>query len=340
MKNILRHIKREFQWAMKFIVFIFKNLKYIVTNKKRIILFGSPLYKNLGDVAINLSELQLLNDNFNVDILEIPYELAYKHVHLFKLFVKNNVVLIIGGGFIGTAWIDSEIFIRNIILNYKSNSVIIMPQTAFFDDDIEYEKTKEIYKSHKDLIVFAREENSYKILKEMGLQTFLVPDSVLYYNSFFDNNDRSGILLCMRDDSEKITPNIEKLLKYIKKYIDNDIMFIDNNNCKKITFSNRKTQFIDRIKLFSLKKIIITDRLHGMIFGVLSGSVTIAFDNKTKKISNVYKWLKKQKNVVCVSNIDDAIDFLNHVEIKNYTFSGLKKEFTPLIDVIKDKLYE
>ena len=340
MLNLLRQTKREFHWIIKYILFHLKNVRYIVSTKKRIVFIGSPLYKNLGDVAINLSELKLLNDNFDLDVLEIPYELAYKHVQAFRFHIKGNIILIIGGGFIGTAWINSELFIRNIILKYKNNKIIIMPQTAYFDDESEYNNTKRIYGSHKDITIFAREENSYNILKNMGLKTILVPDSVLYFDSFFSNDNKKGILLCLRDDSEKTTPDISELINYVKKHVDSDIISIDNNQCDKITFANRNRQFINRIKLFSEKKLIITDRLHGMIFGVLSGSVTIAFDNKTKKISNVYKWLKNQKNVICVSTASEAISFIKKTDIKNYSFKGMKGEFSPLIQEIKESIYE
>ena len=336
----LRKIKREIFWTYKYILFVIRNRKLLSCNRKKIFLLGSPLYKNLGDVAINLSELKLLKDNFkNTEVIEIPYELSYMHILKFKKYIKDNLILIIGGGFIGTVWIDSEIFIRNIITSYPKNKIIIMPQTAYFDSEKELKISKEVYSSHKNLIVCAREEQTYKLLKnKLKINPLLVPDSVLYLDSLYNNENKSGILFCMRDDIEKDFFNINKLVKYLKKsFLQDDIESLDNCNCKKVTFNNREEQLVERIKLFSNKKLIITDRLHGMIFGVLSGSVTIAFDNKTKKISNVYNtWLKNQKNVKCVNNVEDAIKYINDIEIKSYSFTGMKKEFIPVIEGNKE----
>lgn len=337
MIEFLRKIKRQVVWILRYHSFVIKNARKLHNKSKKIFLIGSPLYKNLGDVAINLSELSLINENFgNIDVIEIPYELSYIHISKFKSKIKDNLILIIGGGFMGTVWINSEWFIRNIIINYPNNKIIIMPQTAYFDSKKELETSKKIYSSHKNLIICAREEQTYNLLKNMlNLNTILVPDSVLYLDSMYNETNKSGILFCMRNDIEKIKFDIDKLEKYLRnKFPNEDIVYLDNSECKKVTFKNRKKQFEERIKYFSTKKIIITDRLHGMIFGVLSGNVTIAFDNKTKKISNVYKWLKNQKNVICVKNTHEAINFIENISIKNYKFKGIKKEFKPLIDEI------
>lgn len=337
MVEFLRKIKREITWLIRYINFIIKNNNKLHNTSKKIFLLGSPLYKNLGDVAINLSELKMIKDNFEkIEIIEIPYELSYVHISRFRRQIKDNLILIIGGGFMGTVWIQSENFIRSVIMNYPENKIIIMPQTAYFDSKKEFELSKKIYSSHKNLLVCAREEQTYDLLKnKFKINTILVPDSVLYLDSMYHEKNKSGILFCVRNDIEKVAFDINKLIKYLEeKFSKENIVFLDNSECEKVTFKNREKQFKERIQCFSKKKIIITDRLHGMIFGVISGSITVAFDNKTKKISNVYKWLKSQKNVICASNIEEAINFIEKVKIKDYNFKGMKKEFTPLINEI------
>ena len=82
--------------------------------------------------------------------------------------------------------------------------------------------------------------------------------------------------------------------------------------------------------------MLVTDRLHGMIFSYLVGTPCIVLDNKTKKVSGVYNsWLSKtdlifplfEPKEVC--EIEEFIDKLEMIDIKKqeyFDFSILKEE--------------
>ena len=51
-------------------------------------------------------------------------------------------------------------------------------------------------------------------------------------------------------------------------------------------------------KNFSSSKIVITDRLHGLIFSKITSTPCIAIDNSNNKIRETYNaWLKGNKNI-------------------------------------------
>ena len=81
---------------------------------------------------------------------------------------RNDIILIHGGGFLGTLWMGQELHVRKIIETFPNNKIIILPQTIFYGEDEEskrqFELSKKIYGKHKDLHIFAREEISYNII--------------------------------------------------------------------------------------------------------------------------------------------------------------------------------
>lgn len=50
-----------------------------------------------------------------------------------------------------------------------------------------------------------------------------------------------------------------------------------------VSVNNRKSELLKKLEEFRSNKLIITDRLHGMIMACLAGTPCIAFDNSSKK---------------------------------------------------------
>ena len=71
----------------------------------------------------------------------------------------------------------------------------------------------------------------------------------------------------------------------------------------KLRFLNDKERMIEikkKIVEFSSCKIIVTDRLHGMIFSLIAGVPCVAIDNKNHKVSGVYKTIESVFKRVCI----------------------------------------
>jgi len=56
---------------------------------------------------------------------------------------------------------------------------------------------------------------------------------------------------------------------------------------------------------FGQCSLIITDRLHGMIFSAVTGTNCIAFDNISHKVCGGYEWLEKLDYVKYCDNYND-----------------------------------
>lgn len=339
------------EWKIK-IKSIFKAHKYrkykkfCLKNKQvEYILFGTPMHGNLGDHAIALAEYEILKD-CNIVPFEIStYERELYYKYVLKYISKDAVILITGGGSIGSQWITEETFIRNIINDYKDHKIVIFPQTIFYKNDKNGEKErkldKEVYSKAKNLYICTREKISYNLAKEIHKKAnvILIPDIVLYLNYIKFNQKRSGILLCIRSDVESNLDNKKKKqIEKICKDYNKDISYTDTVEDKKIIYKDRKLEVENKLKEFSNYKLVITDRLHGMIFAKITGTPCIAISNYNYKVKGVYEWIKECPYIKFVDSIDEVRENIDKLyNIKKISDSyNLRSEFDILKRILKE----
>ena len=154
------------------------------------ILFGMPTYGNLGDHGIGYAQKKFFNDYFsNISKIYITDNEWVLRKDLIKKLVSNNdKIIIIGGGFIGTLWMEgAELAVRDYIQSFANNKIIIFPQTVYFEKSDyglkELNNTKKIWQNHKDLTVCLREKTSFDFVNaNMKNNNFdkieLIPDIV------------------------------------------------------------------------------------------------------------------------------------------------------------------
>lgn len=58
-------------------------------------------------------------------------------------------------------------------------------------------------------------------------------------------------------------------------------------------------------------ELLITDRLHGMIFGFITGTPTIALSNNNPKIRESYKWIESCPYVSFIADVRDLPETLD-----------------------------
>lgn len=294
------------------------NIKLLKnTNKeKRIILFCTPEHGNLGDHAIAMAQHKFLKENYpEIKVIEITSNFYMKKKEEIKNLINNEDILIIsGGGFLGSLWLNEEDIVRNIIKTFTKNKIIIFPQTIFFEKNNfgknELEKSKEIYQKHKNLYITVRDKNSiYEAEKLIRKQENIlyVPDIVLYLENIkFQQEIKkdTDILICLRKDKEKVIYNkigniiLELRNRYSVKYTDTVI--------NSFILPNKRKKYVEeKILEFTKSKIVITDRLHGMIFAFLTKTPCIALNNSSGKVLGVYEWIKECGYIKVINNIEE-----------------------------------
>lgn len=324
--------------------------KITKSDKKRFILIGAPNYKNLGDHAIVEAEEQFLAHYFS-DIEYIEFSMLhylYDAEHISQYIDENDVVLVHGGGFLGNLWLDAENMVRQVLTDFPNNKVIVFPQTMHYDSrfnkDEELKKSQLVYNKHKDLTVFLRERQSYEFVKDNFAESVnpkLVPDIVAFLEYKSSNSNRQDVLMAFRDDKEKLNHSkYTKLIEEVIKSKNIKLNYTDTVITDHVDESNRDIKLKEKFEQFNRHKLIVTDRLHGMIFSLITGTPCIAFDNSSGKVSGVFEWLKDFEYIYCIENDKEytSEDFNEIVDrLLNYKDYGYNKElildtFEPLIE--------
>ena len=100
--------------------------------------------------------------------------------------------------------------------------------------------------------------------------------------------------------------------------------------------------YLNRIfSTFSRSKVIITDRLHGMIFAAITGTPAIILTNSNHKVKGVYEWIKHCDYIKYISNINNFISTYNELqknEINHYNLNEIRSQFEPLLNVIRSEV--
>lgn len=287
-------------------------------NKKRILLMLTPEYNNLGDHLIAFAEKKFFFDNFSgYSIDEIPLDnMNIKSGNILSKYSKNyDFVVITGGGFLGSLYLRCEEFFKVILKSFPDNKIIVFPQTIFFSDDefgkTELEKSKIAYKSHKNLSLFVRDK-TFDIVRSIASENQSVgniPDIALYLN-FSDvvQGERKNILVCLRSDFESALDISER--KVVFSVLERTGMAVfktDTVGTGRIPIKRRNAVLLEKISEFQSTKLVVTDRLHGMIFAVITGTPCIALDNTSGKVKGTYDlWLKNIPYVVFANDVSEV----------------------------------
>lgn len=270
------------------------------SNKPKIYIFLAADYGNLGDIAITYAQQSYLQNKFiNHEIIEIPISQTAAGLKTVKRIINpNDIITIIGGGNMGDLYDDIEFLRQLIIKNFPNNKIISFPQTIDFSNTKFGIKSlniaKRIYSKHKDLTIIAREEKSYQFLIRHFSENNLIktPDIVFTLN-YEKNYIRDSIILCLRNDKEKTNSSeITSLINCIDKKKEKIKYYDTHVGDIKINSNDRIKYLTDIWDAFASSKLIITDRLHGMIFAYITRTPAIVFDNTNNKISQCYEWIK------------------------------------------------
>lgn len=282
---------------------------------KCMILLGTSSYKNLGDHLLSSNSIDFLKRYFSeYKIVEIPLRVfRVFEKEWAKLDTKKAIVFISGGGWMGNLWEEDEYCMQKMLKAFSQSKIFILPQTVYYDRNLKnyktvLEKANESYKECSDLTLFVRESNSFVTAKQtLGIdKIYLAPDMGFYGNKTIRDDDiRLDALLCFRDDKEAlIDRKIESTVCNYLSSMSCSIRYFDTIKRHNIPNYERR-RYIKRLRDFleNNARIVFTDRLHGMIFAVISGCKCVAFDNKNHKVSGVYNdWLKTNPNVVLVDD--------------------------------------
>lgn len=319
--------------------------------KKYAFVMLSANYNNLGDIAITKAQIDFLKTKLpkEYQVIEIPHNEIYSCYKSIKKHIdKTSIITLIGGGNSGTLYEFIEGPRRFILKKFKNNHIVSFPQSVFYTQDERgraYEKAFErAAKGCTDLTLIAREQRSYEWYKSLmqgsDVKVLLTPD-IVFSMKVESHNDRDNkITVIMREDKEKTEyANLQTDLNQALVDSGCDIAYCDTCD---VNVSNERFGVLQEYLLkIGKSKLVITDRLHGMIFSYITNTPCIVYDNNNHKIESTVKtWLSDQKGVVLCgekTNLSNEIRKILSIEsTERQVQDGFEEKYLPLVHVLKN----
>ena len=191
----------------------------------------------------------------------------------------------------------------------------------------------------------AREQISYELMGKLYPDTclMLTPDVVLSATKEtfgVESGDRNGVLLCMRNDAERsMTDEDRATVESILYERGLPYKKTDMHSEAAVTKENRSNRVREKMQEFASTKLVITDRLHGMVFAAITGTPCIVFSNYNHKVRGTYEWIKYLPYIHYAETVTDVEWYLPELlamENCQYDNAPLMPYFEELAQVVRD----
>lgn len=343
----LRRILRRKVSSFKVYYYYLKRFRKRL-RQKRMVIFLAPNHTNIGDSAILYAQKQFVEKSFpgKFKIIEVENGefLNYKKV-ISKMVGKKDIITTLGGGNMGDEWFFDEKTRREVIKAFPNNKLIHFPQTIHYTDSekgkIEEKNSIKIYNGHQNQTIIAREEASFEKMKQLyNSRILLTPDMVLWLENITFEQKREGVLFCMRNDVEKLISNTD--IESLEKFLNNsglDCVFSDTHSKENISEGIRDKVVLDKMKEIAKSRLVITDRLHGMVFAAVTGTPCIVFENYNHKVRGTYNWISYLPYIRLARDFEEAKIAFAEMDIQReykYDKSRIDNIFNQIIDVIRE----
>lgn len=343
LRQVLRKLRkcRDILTAWKYLSFPLGKKYYVM---------GTPNHTNIGDSAIALAEMSFIKKNTKdiPAIKELSFSDVKRYSRLLTLSeIQNCHFYWHGGGNMGDQWFAEESLRQEFIIKRINSNLVIFPQTIFYSDTEDGNKKLKdsisIY-NNSNLILVAREKQSFSIMKEHypNAHILLTPDIVL--SSTMEDfgavpAERSGILFVTRSDPEKsVSDETWERLHQALVTIGKDIRKTDMYSDTPVTKENRAACVRKKMQEFCGAELVITDRLHGMVFAALTATPCIVFSNYNHKVKGTYDWISYLPYIRYCETAEEAeaaIPELLAMKDCHFDNTPLLPYFEPLAEVIK-----
>ena len=317
----------------KNLILYFRAQKIALPPSPRVFIFLAADYGNIGDLAITSAQHNFLNELFpSHRVVQIPISKTHT---LFRSVAqqisKYDLITIVGGGNMGSLYPDIEELRQLVIRSFPKNRIVCFPQTLDWDESAESHKALRrivrIYSRHPDIHLCARESITYakfKTLfkKQSNVKICFVPDIVMSATAealgATDSLETKGILSCLRDDKESaLGPRQRAMITAFLENTGHEIHVTDTHaGGSQLKEAYRAKLLADKLNQFRSAKLVVTDRLHGMILCLLSGTPCLVLPNSNHKIRQTWlDWLQHHPRIIFVeaTKFDEIPNYINQL---------------------------
>lgn len=295
-----------------------KDITKIIPQGSKVYYLDYPVYGNGGDLLIMKGTEKFFGD-YNINV---QARFSLNAVRRGLTIPKDCIIVLQGGGNFGDIYPIFQRFRERIVLDYPDHKIVILPQTIYFEDETEFDKSAAVFNQHKNLHIFVRDKYCFEIAKKKlsSCNVYLSPDMAhQLWPIRYSSDDTKDTLNFLRMDTE--APSEKRRMEAIQQKDnrdwDNIFSSLDFSIIKMMSKIHRLNGYIYSIlparltwykfsdylvkktcDLFKDYETIRTSRLHGHILSCLMDKRNILLDNSYGKNSSYYHtWTYRCNNV-------------------------------------------
>lgn len=310
LNQLIRFYKYKFIMEFKYWRSSPNTNKLVLTDSKhpKIYYLMVPTYGNLGDQFIAKATLEMFYREFpEYEVVIInDDELSDKLKQVQFDIQTGDLVFLQGGGNMSDLYAFAEYQRMMIVKKLRRNPIVIMTQTASFSlsgfGNFLSRKSMKVYDQHPNLTILAREQKTYRYLSEKltHAKVKLMPDIVFGLEVKFQTN-RHYIMSLLRSDEESILADPKQLLADLHNQYD-QLFIYDNYVTRRVDEISREAELASFLQRMMEAKVVITDRMHGMILAAITKTPCVVTKSLDDKILGSYEWIKDLNYIRLLDN--------------------------------------
>nr|WP_288640920.1 polysaccharide pyruvyl transferase family protein [uncultured Anaerobutyricum sp.] len=318
-----------------------KIINSVVNCKKCILYLDIPIHPNMGDLAQYCCIKDWIKKNYSeYELFEIDADVILRSknrfLDLLKELEENDLIFFQSGYCTQDLGGTHDEVHRFVVDNAKNIPIIMLQQTILYNNPDNARRTSISYAAHKKLMIIARDKQSYEYAKNLfpNNSLGLLPDFVTSWigtRHCMEREQRKGILVCCRNDSERyysekeINELVKQLSKIDKVTISDTTIQCDFYQLK----SNIEKNVNEMIANFGKYRAVVTDRYHGTIFSLIAGTPVIVIKTNDHKVVTGVDWFRDvyEKDTVCYEdNISLVSEHIKKI-YRTYSYKNLEPYF-------------
>lgn len=268
---------------------------------REVIFLDIPNYFNVGDLLIFLGTLEFLKQR----------GIKCRRMHNWATFSdriidnapKDAVIILQGGGNFGDIYSSFQNFREYVVKRWPDRRIIVMPQSIHFSDEAGIAKASKIFKSHSNLTMFCRDQESYELSKKsLSDRSYLAPDMAHFLEPELrdrQSKEAEGVLVFRRRDVESTVPNGPRafdwgdILHWPAKPLLACVRLLQRLEKRRLLPIGISSLALVELHKFVVKrgtrhfakfKTVDTDRMHAMLLARMLGVAVVAHDNTYGKL--------------------------------------------------------
>lgn len=305
-------------------------------------------YGNLGDVALTRALVE-----FSARCLPrhrpclLPAGRLFRELRGVSRHVgPGDVVAIVGGGNMGDLYPDLEEARLQVVKAFPRNRIISFPQSIEFSDTRAGQRacarSRAIYEAHPHLTLFARDAESLRRMRECfpGAKVLSAPDTVLSMPAPQAGARDLPLMVCLRQDKEAgLTAERRHAIVAALEASREGCLVTDTIVAgPRLDYPAYDRLLEQLLGQFSRARCVVTDRLHGLIFAVITGTPCVVIENNNHKVrALVATWLPRVRSIRLLTQPApaDALRAVAEIEGVGDIRPDLASDFAPLISALK-----